>query len=289
MEASGMGLSVADASPAARGLLELASELTGEDLPRLLRRGGRALQRTEVLQPCLTAVALGAVEALLAAGVRPEIVAGHSLGEVAAGVAAGCLAPPAAVKLARLRGMLMAREAARSPGGMLALLEIDQAAVEGALARHSVDLAAHNAPGEWVVSGALHELRELARDLPARLLPVSGAWHGRAMAGVVPELEKALSAVCPETTGAVRVICNATGEEVAVEHFLSQLAAQLTRPVLWAGTMTTLATAGVTDVVTVGPGHVLRGLLRKNLDQAIRVHTTEDARDLARTAEILTT
>jgi malonyl CoA-acyl carrier protein transacylase len=85
------------------------------------------------------------------------------------------------------------------------------------------------------------------------------------------------------------VICNATGEEVAVEHFLSQLAAQLTRPVLWAGTMTTLATAGVTDVVTVGPGHVLRGLLRKNLDQAIRVHTTEDARDLARTAEILTT
>jgi [acyl-carrier-protein] S-malonyltransferase len=287
MEVPLMGLAIAGTTPAARHLLELAGGCCGQDLPRLLERRDRALERTDVLQPCLTAVALGAFEALTVAGVRPDLVAGHSLGELAAGAAAGCIAVPSAVELASLRGALMAREAGLHPGGMLALLAVDRSAVDRVLARHAVDLAAHNAPDEWVVSGPSAELRAVAHELPSRPLAVSGAWHGRAMAGALTELARALRAL-PLGPARARVISNATGAEVSPERFVEYLGGQLTRPVLWAGTMAALATAEITDIVTVGPGRVLRGLVRKNLGQAIRVHTTEDADDLARTAGRLT-
>jgi acyl transferase domain-containing protein len=169
---------------------------------------------------------------------------------------------------------------------MLAALATEDE-VRGVLERHALDLAAHNAPDEWVLSGELVRICAAGRELPsARRLPVSGAWHGRSMAGAVTELEELIRALQPGPARA-RIICNATGEEVDGPRFLPSLAGQLTRVVRWAGSMESLAAAGVTDLVAVGPGHVLRGLARKNLGQRIRVHTTEDAEDLARTVELL--
>ena len=275
-----MGLDLACRYRPALDLLLLASEAAGVDLPRLLDRGGRELQRTEVLQPALTAVSLGAHSWLQEVGVSPQLVAGHSLGELAAWAATGAISPRDAVQLAAARGQLMAREAERNPGGMLALLDPGHGGVERALElgrRHGmVDLAAHNATGEWVLAGDLTALKAVAARTPSRLLPVSGAWHGRAMAGAQQELGRRIQAL-PRGEATATLVCNASGLVEPAPQIPRLLAGQLTAPVQWARTMETLLREGVTDLVTLGPGKVLRGLVRKNLGGAASVHGTDGA------------
>ncbi len=273
-----MGLDLARRYEPAADLLRQAGDAAGVDLLRLLARGGRDLQRTDVLQPALTAVSLGAYLWLRTEGVSPALVAGHSLGEVAAWAATGAIGPADAVDLAATRGRLMAREARRNPGGMLALPDPDTGGVERALSlgrRHgTVDLAAHNAPNEWVLAGDPAALRAVAARTQARLLPVSGAWHGRAMAGALDDLRRAVDAL-PVGEAAASMVCNATGAVEPPAKIPRLLAGQLTAPVQWARTMETLKREGVTDLVTVGPGKVLRGLVRKNLGTSVGVHTAE--------------
>jgi [acyl-carrier-protein] S-malonyltransferase len=287
MEVPRMGLELARGHGPAGDLLDLASRVTGQDARRLLRRGGGALGRTEVLQPLLTAVSLGALRALSARGVRPDLVAGHSLGELAAWAAAGGISHEDAVSLAATRGRLMARQAALHPGGMAALrcgAEQVPAALERGRRRGALDLAAHNAPDEWVFSGDRPALRALAAAWPARPLQVSGPWHGRAMAGAADELRRAAAELAREQ-GAARLVCNDSGQEADPRQMPELLAGQLVRPVLWAASLATLVAAGVRDFVTLGPGRVLRGLARKNLGLSVRVHSTEDAAGLDHTAK----
>ncbi len=309
-ETPGMGIALARQSTGARELLELAGNLTGVDLFRLLERGGRDLARTEVLQPALTAVSLGAYLELKTAGVSPALVAGHSLGEIPALVAAGYFGPREAVALAAKRGKLMAKEAARHPGGMVALRCRARSDVERLLAsaRGSLDLAAHNAPDEWVVAGNLEDLAVAIRTHGGRKLRVAGPWHGRAMRGALEAFREAVRAACrswPERMGrpgpspaggetpkqaflaaAPLWVCNRTGkiagDPAAVPDLLAE---QLIHPVQWVRTMTTLRDAGVADVITVGPGRTLRALVHRNAATRIRVLTTEDLEDLALTLE----
>lgn len=287
-ERARMGLALAEHVGDAR-LLDLAGELAGVDLRRALERGGRALERTEVIQPALTAVALVALRALTAAGIRPDLVAGHSVGEIAAWSAAGGPHAEEAVPLAAARGRWMAREAALHPGGMLAVVD-GPAACRVAL----VHLAAHNAHDEWIVSGAEDALAAVMAAMPARRLDVVGAWHSPAMAGCVAELRNAMRlASRGEERGEARVasparfVANQTCEVAAPDTIPDRLAGQLVAPVQWVRTLRTLAEEGLTDVVTVGPGKVLRALVRRNLGDALRIHGTEDPADLARTLAAL--
>ena len=276
--------------PAGRALLEHAAAAAQVPLARLVERGGRALDRTEILQPALTAVALHAARALELEGVTPIAVAGHSLGELAAWSAAGAVSAEDAVDLAALRGRLMAREAARSPGSLLALLDGSDAAVHRALAaglpHGALAVAAWNAPDEVVLTGAPAALAAAAFVVPARPLPVEGAWHSPAMTDAVSELRAALHAaprrplVCP-------LIANRDGFSAAEDRIPDLLAEQLTHPIHWTRTLATLTNLGVTDYVTVGPGAVLRGLVRKCLGASTRVHCTEDAADRRRTLSAL--
>ncbi|MFH2006124.1 MAG: ACP S-malonyltransferase [bacterium] len=291
MEEPRMGLALAERRPAARALLERASAAAGVDVERLLYRGGTALERTEVLQPALTAVSLGVWEALRDGGCRPDFVAGHSLGEVAAWAAAGGVSAGQAVELAAARGALMAQESARRPGRMLAVFGAEpvlQEALAHARGLGAVALAAHNGPQEWVLSGAGEALESVNARYASRFLPVSGAWHGPSMAGAVEPLRSALEAAA-RPAEASRFVSNRDGTVAGPEAIPALLAEQLVRTVQWAAVLRALVEYGATDLVTVGPGRVLRGLVRKNLGDRLRVHTTEDRDELKKTIELVVT
>jgi len=283
------GIALAASMERGRALLERAAEAADLPLTRITAHGGRALERTEVLQPVLVAVALSTFAALREASMA--FVAGHSLGEIAAFSAAGCISPDDAVDIAALRGRLMAREAARRPGGLLAILDGSEAAVAAALARGRaagwMEIAAWNAVDEVILAGDPAALAAAPAAAPSRRLPVAGAWHSAAMQGAVEELRAALRRA-PRRPPSVAMVLNRDGLPASgPDEIPDQIAEQLTRPIHWTRTLATLSTAGVTDLVTIGPGKVLRGLARKALGSAVRVHGTEDTDDLRRTQEAL--
>jgi [acyl-carrier-protein] S-malonyltransferase len=286
----GMGLDLEARWPAAAALIAYAGRAAGVDARALLARGGRDLERTDVIQPLLVATCLAFEQVLREAGIRPAFVAGHSVGELAAWSSAGGIEATTAIDLAAVRGRLMAREAARHPGGMLALPDADEGTVAAALACGSehgaVVLAAHNAPRQWVLTGDAPALRAIASAFPATRLPVKGAWHGPAMAGAVDELREVLRSA-PTSPLRSRFVGNASGELLGDDGVADSLAAQLIRPVRWTRVLETLVRAGVTQVVTIGPGKILRALARQTLGDGVRVHTTEDAGDLERALKSL--
>ena len=274
---------------AVRELLEVAATAVGMSPAAVFDGGGRVLSRTEVLQPVLTALCLGIHRELRATGIRPRFVAGHSLGEIPACAAAGLLEDRAAVELAALRGRLMACEAERRAGGMLALLGVSPKAVEDALTLGAsggeVQLAAWNAPDEAVVAGSKEALRRIAAEFRSVPLNVAGAWHGPGMAPAVELLRQALRRAVRSRPDAI-LVCNRSGQAVDdLESVPDLLAEQLVRPIQWAATMRTMAEAGVSHFVTIGPGRVLRGLLRKSLGPKVLLLGTESPADFSCTVE----
>jgi [acyl-carrier-protein] S-malonyltransferase len=278
------GLDLAASTPAGQALLDRACAAADVPCARLRDRGGRALERTEVLQPVLTAVALAAHGALVDTGIAPAFVLGHSLGEIAAWSAAGCISAGDAVDVAALRGKLMAREALLHPGGMLAIAGGEDAAAKAlALAgAKGAEIAAWNAPDEVVFAGPEEALSAIAATLPSRRLAVAGAWHGASMAGAVEDLRAALCRV-PRRAPTARILGGDGDEPARHDDIPDLLAGQLVRPVRFGRALAYAWAEGVRVFVTAGPGVVLRALVRKNLGAEARVHTTEDAADLART------
>ena len=288
----GMGVALAARSPRAAALLEHAARAAGGvAVARVLARGEPTMDRSSFLQPVLTAIALGVAGELFAAGLRPALVAGHSLGEVAAWSAAGCISAEDAVAAASVRGRLMERAAQAHPGSMLALVAANQAAVAEALAcgraRGEIVLAARNSVDQWVLSGDAAALRAVAAAFPATHLPVQGPWHSPAMAAAADPWLAALLAI-PRARAQAGFVANRDGRLVADEERIPHLlAGQLTHPVAWWETMNTLGEAGVTCAVLVGPGKALRGLLRRHFGERLRLLLTEDESDLSSTIEVL--
>lgn len=257
--------------------LEIAAEVADLPLSRWLERGGRHLETTEVLQPVLTAISLALADELSSLGIRPAFVAGHSLGEMAAWAIAGCISYSDAIHLAALRGRLMAREARLNPGGLLALVE--KTDLENALrigrSAGWVEFGAENAPDEMVLSGNDAALRAIALVCPSRRLSVAGPWHSSAMKDAVAEFQAALTKVDRHPAQA-KIVLNADGHVVQNEETIPDaLARQLTCPVRWSTTLETLHRAGVSDFVTLGPGAIMRSLVRKNLGNDVRVWNTD--------------
>lgn len=271
-------------SAAARARLSEAAAMLDTDLDSLLARGGVALQTTAVGQPMLTALNLAIEAELRGQGTTADCVAGHSLGEMAAWAASGSIDPRTAVELAVLRGRVMAEAAAAGRGGMLALLDADAAAVDEALDLGSsygiVELAAHNAPDEWVLTGEIAALDAVARKFASRRLVVDGAWHSRLMAGAEAEFARALSD-CPVGPARVPFYCNATGEVVDDPRALAGvLAGQLTRPIRFVGCIRSMHRDGTDQFVVCGPGKTLRTMVRKILGAAVPVRVIASPADL---------
>jgi malonyl CoA-acyl carrier protein transacylase len=245
-------------------LLALAIECVGED-PFLLVQEG-----TRFAQPAIFCASLAGWEALG----RPEadFMAGHSLGELAALVAAGILSERSALELVALRGRLMQEAGEQAgDGGMLALLgagaaeHADQIAALGGLA-----VANDNSPQQVVLSGskeAFGPVAEAARELGLRPLelPVTGAFHSPMMAGAVPEFEAALARaeLAPDPVQGVTVISAVTAEPF--DDVRLRLAEALTMPVRWREVVLAMHDRGARRFVEVGPGKVLTGLVKRTV------------------------
>jgi [acyl-carrier-protein] S-malonyltransferase len=256
-EEPGMGLALAAIDARARRLLDLASSATGVDVPQAIERGGRALTRTDVLQPALVAVSLGAAHAL-ARRAAVDVVLGHSLGELAAACFALDVDDETAIALAADRGRRMAEAAAARPGGMIAVPA--RPADLGSLV-----LAAHNADDEWILSGDEAALGRGSR------LRVSGAWHSPAMAGVVAPFLAHASAALAGRSARARLL-SAVDARVAEPADVSQkLASGLVSPVRWVETLRALPGLGVTHLAMAPPGRLSRSLVRRTLGTTLDV------------------
>ncbi len=274
-----MGRDLWDASPAARSVFELADATLQFRLSQLCFEGpDDALTATENAQPALLTVST-ALLATLAGGLeaipayvseRAAFVAGHSLGEYSALVAAGALLFPTALQLVRRRGELMA---SAHEGGMAAILGLDEQALEAACetarAYGDVVIANYNAPGQLVLSGtsqAVAQACELAKQRGAKRavpLKVSAAFHSPLMQAAADGLRAALEAA-DFADARVPVLANVNAEPLQEAGALrEELAAQVTAPVRWIASVERMAAAGVDTFVEIGPGAVLSGLIKR--------------------------
>jgi [acyl-carrier-protein] S-malonyltransferase len=197
-----------------------------------------------------------------------EMVAGHSLGELAALVAGGALRAEDGLALAVLRGRLMEEAGEAKPGGMLAVLGADEEALAVA-ARLGLRLANDNAPGQLVLSGDLEAIAEARKRLRAAgakaiRLPVSGAFHSAAMAPAADGFRAALAEV--ELARPERIVFSC-GAAAPFEDIRAGLLAALTEPVRWRETLARMREAGARRFLETGPGDVLTGLVRHTLPE----------------------
>lgn len=293
----GMGEALAERSPAARQVLERLAALAPA-VRRLIREGPKdELIRTSNAQPAIFAVDCAALAALQEAGIQPDIVAGHSLGEYAALVGAGALTFEDGLPLVLKRGAVMEEAAASEPGTMMAILGSNPEAVNTLITewqqRGVIANANDNAPGQIVISGSTDTLRAAApsfKDLGARVmdLPVGGAFHSPLMASGQRGFAEALEAA-PFTDGWAPVVSNYTaGRSQTAEEIRAALRPQITGQVRWRESVDTMLAYGVDTFVEVGPGKVLSGLVgRCTRGQAVTVLNVEDPASLEKTLTAL--
>jgi len=249
------------------------------------------LTETVNLQPAVTVVNLALYNALSRAGVAPQFVAGHSLGEYSALYAAGVLSEADTIKAVQFRGQVMHREAERHPGAMAAILRLSKERVQELLkplqAAGVLALANFNTPEQIVISGEaqlIKQAMELAKQAGGRGVPlkVSGAWHSALMSEAQPDFAAFLAGLTfkPPT---VPMLFNVTGQpESDPVRIRDYMAHQLTSPVLWTDCIANLLAAGVDTWVEVGPKNVLKGLVTKTLppDTPYKFYNLEDPASL---------
>ncbi len=243
-------------------LLELAQSEVSEDLFE------RAGDGTRWAQPAIFCAALAGYE-VLKDRYEPDLMAGHSLGEISALVAAGALDAGDGLRLVAARGRLM-QEAAEETGdgGMLAVRARDRAPVERIAAEADVSIANDNAPDQLVLSGAVAALDEAERLLSeqkvrAKRLPVAGAFHSPLMESAVEPFRRLAEST---DVRAVRVPVLSCVTAAPFEDVREQLVQAITHPVRWTGVTRALHDMGATSFVETGPGRVLTNLVRKSLD-----------------------
>jgi [acyl-carrier-protein] S-malonyltransferase len=249
------------------------SELACCDLVRFgTTAGADEIRDTAIAQPLLVAAAIAAA-GVLAGGdpgrVPADAAAGHSVGELAAGVLAGVLGSDDAMRLVGVRGAAMATAAAAEPTGMTAVLGGDEDEVLAAIARNGLTPANVNGAGQIVAAGTMAGLEAFAADPPAgarlRPLQVAGAFHTRHMAPAVAALRDAAAEVSVQDP-AMTLLSDADGAAVTTgKEWLERIIAQVAAPVRWDLCMRTMADLGVTAIIELPPAGTLVGLARRAL------------------------
>ena len=268
---TGMGKDLYDASEEAKILFEKANDILGFRITDIMFEGeAEELKQTKVTQPAIFLHST-ILAKLLGHHFQPEMVAGHSLGEISALTAAGVLAFEDGLKLVSKRALAMQAACEAEPSTMAAILGLENEVVEGVCEKVEgiVVAANYNCPGQLVISGtvdAINDACELLKEAGARralVLPVGGAFHSPLMEPARAELAKAI-----ETTTFNTPICpvyqNVTASAVTDPNEIKEnLVAQLTAPVRWTQTMHQMIADGVSGFTEVGPGKVLQGLVKK--------------------------
>jgi [acyl-carrier-protein] S-malonyltransferase len=243
------------------------SELAGRDLVRLGTTGSaEEITDTAVAQPLLVAAAL-AVAGLL--GGKPEVTAGHSVGELAAGAIAGVLSAEDAIRLTRVRGEAMAASCDAVPTGMTAVLGGDEATVLSAIADAGLTPANINSAGQIVAGGTLEQLAAFAASPPAgarlRPLRVAGAFHTSHMAPAVDALAAAAAGTAIKDP-VITLLSNLDGAVVTSgTDWVERIVSQVAYPVRWDRCMATMADLGVTAFIELLPGGTLTGMAKRAL------------------------
>ena len=268
---TGMGKDLYDASEEAKILFEKANDILGFRITDIMFKGeAEELKKTKVTQPAIFLHST-ILAKLLGHNFQPEMVAGHSLGEISALTAAGVLAFEDGLKLVSKRALAMQAACEAEPSTMAAILGLENEVVEEICEKVDgiVVTANYNCPGQLVISGtvdAINDACELLKEAGARralVLPVGGAFHSPLMEPARAELAKAIEAttfntpICP-------VYQNVTASAVTDPNEIKEnLVAQLTAPVRWTQTMHQMIADGVSGFTEVGPGKVLQGLVKK--------------------------
>jgi [acyl-carrier-protein] S-malonyltransferase len=270
----GMGKELYDSHPIAKEMFERANEILGFRITDIMFSGTEEeLKQTKVTQPAifLHSVILAKT---MGEGFKPDMVAGHSLGEFSALVANKTLTFEDALKLVKVRAFAMQKACESNPSTMAAILNLDDAVVEKICEEISnageiVVAANYNCPGQLVISGTIKGVNEACEKMKAAgakralVLPVGGAFHSPLMRPAREELAAAIAEtnfsipLCPvyQNVNAMPVI--------DPKEIRENLVAQLTSPVRWTQTIQNMIADGATNFVEVGPGKVLQGLVKK--------------------------
>lgn len=279
---SGMGKDLYDSSDLAKQLFAQANEILGFDIQKIMFEGSdEELKQTKVTQPAIFLHST-ILAACLGDSFKPDMVAGHSLGEISALVANKTLSFEDGLRLVSKRALAMQAACEAVPSTMAAILGLEDEVVENVC--KSIDgvvvPANYNCPGQLVISGAIPAVEEACAKLTeagakrAMILQVGGAFHSPLMEPAREELAKAIESttfnnpICP-------VYQNTTASAVTnPDEIKKNLIDQLTAPVRWTQTMQQMIANGATEVIEVGPGKVLQGLFKK-VDRAFPVSSAE--------------
>jgi [acyl-carrier-protein] S-malonyltransferase len=290
----GMGADLADSSATARAVFTAADIALDMSLSRICFEGPEdELTRTINTQPAIVTHSIAALSAALEADVitaRPAFVAGHSLGEYAALVAAGAVGFDDGVRLVRERGRLMQEACDAEAGTMAAVLGLDEELLTDICIQHRAAVCNVNAPGNITIGGSIDAVAaasEAATEAGAtRVVPltVSGAFHTPLMQSAADGLRGALNGVQfkqPHTPIVSNVSANTLLDPA---DFADELVSQVTSPVLWAASVQHMQREGVTTLIEFGPGRVLSGLARR-IDRDLQTVNIGTAGDLAASEE----
>lgn len=277
---SGMGKNLYESNDIASALFHQANDILGFDIQSIMFGGSEDdLKQTKVTQPAVFIHSVAAFKTL--DGVRPDMVAGHSLGEFSALVANGALSFEDALKLVAIRAGAMQKACEQQPGTMAAVLALDDAKVEEICAAVTAETgevvvaANYNCPGQLVISGSLKGIEVACEHMKAAgakralVLPVGGAFHSPLMAPAKTELAAAIEAtqfnqpICP-------VYQNVAAKAVSDPATIKQnLVAQLTGAVKWTQLVQAMVADGAGHFTECGPGKVLQGLVAKIHKEAV--------------------
>lgn len=270
----GMGKDLYDNNPLAKELFEKANDILGFRITDIMFSGtDEELKQTKVTQP---AVFLHSVISALCMGedFAPDMVAGHSLGEFSALVAAGALNFEDGLKLVYARAMAMQKACEAAPSTMAAIVGLDDATIENVCAEINTENnvvvpANYNCPGQLVISGNVEAVKAACEKLKeagakrALLLPVGGAFHSPLMQPAKDELQAAIEATTFNTPKCA-VYQNVDAQaHTDAEEIKANLIAQLTASVRWTQEVQNMIAAGATDFTECGPGKVLQGMIGK--------------------------
>jgi [acyl-carrier-protein] S-malonyltransferase len=286
----GMGVELSAKFVRVKESFEEADEILGFDLSKLIFEGpSDELVKTKNTQPAILSYSVALMRVLEDEGKKPDIVAGHSLGEYSALVCAGSISYRDALLAVRLRGQLMYEAGLRKPGTMAAILGMEPDEVEKVCHEASsagiVEPANFNSPVQIVISGDVNgvkEAMEVAKRMGAKRviqLDVSGAFHSSLMEEALPGLKNHLDDLSI-SDGAIPLVANVNAKgTVDREEIREGLKSQLMKPVLWSDSIRFMMDYGVSRFVEVGPGKVLCQLLKKN-DRSLKGVTVDGVEEI---------
>lgn len=278
----GMGKDLAEEFRSARHVFDQADEVLGFDLSRIIFEGNKdELRKTEITQPAVMVTSIAILRVMEEKGLKPQAVAGLSLGEYSALIAAGVLRFEDALPVVQKRAEYMQNTVPEGTGGMAAILGLEAEEVSSLCKKNSysgvVEAANFNCPGQVVIAGEKNAVEEVCREAKekrarAKVLSVTAPFHCSMMAPVEEKMRTLLENVSLKPPAVPFVANISAGYLKDPGEIRESLIKQVSRPVLWEDSMRLLLRDGFKSFIELGPGHVLTGFMKKICSSAYAAH-----------------